>query len=137
HKSRNQPCQLALVLQYQQLEGTLVAPLRTLHELLINFAVTHPRAAPESSRCSHHTRSGGRGTRRQYSRAVRGARGGHAARCLLLWTVRNKGSSLSREAPARYSASALQTHGGLYAAGGQPPVIADDGLAPGCQRLAL
>jgi hypothetical protein len=27
----------------------LVAPLRTLHELLIYFAVTHPRAAPESS----------------------------------------------------------------------------------------
>src|SRR5207253_10513319 len=116
----------------------LVAPLRTLHELLINFAVTHPRAAPESSRCSRHTRSGGRGTRRQYSRAVRGARGGHAARCLLLWTARRTGSSLPRRVlSARRSASALQAHDRLNTAGGQSPIVADDRLPPSLQCLAL
>ncbi len=36
-----------LVFQHQQLEGTLVAALRTFHQLLINFAVSHPRAASE------------------------------------------------------------------------------------------
>src|SRR5205085_4289911 len=66
HQPRQQPSQLALVLQYQQLEGTLVTPLRTLHQLLIYFAVSHPRAVPESF-VIIAARDGGRGTRRQYS----------------------------------------------------------------------
>src|SRR5205085_2748310 len=49
HQPRQQPCQLALVLQNQQLESPLVASLRPLDELLIYFAVTHPRAAPDSN----------------------------------------------------------------------------------------
>ena len=42
----SKPSQLALVLKNQQLEGTLVATLRALDELLIDFAITHP--IPES-----------------------------------------------------------------------------------------
>ena len=55
HQPRQQPTQLTLVLQYQQLEGTLVTPLRTLHQLLIYFAVSHPRAVPESFRYYRRT----------------------------------------------------------------------------------
>src|SRR5215813_12146453 len=48
HQPCQQPSQLALVLQDQQLKSVLVASLRTLDQLLIYFAVSHPQAVPES-----------------------------------------------------------------------------------------
>src|SRR5206468_8529756 len=60
HQARQQPPQLALVLRDQQLEGALVTPLRSLYEQLIDFAITHPRAFPESMSLLYPP-NGGRG----------------------------------------------------------------------------